>query len=335
MQQNIKKTVLSGAQTTGNLHLGNYLGAINNWLFMQHDYECFFFLADLHAITVPQRPEDLHASIIKTAASFIASGIDSDKSTIFAQSMVPEHTELAWIFNCVTPLGWLRRMTQFKDKAGDDQEIAPLGLFSYPVLMAADILLYQAHYVPVGEDQKQHLELTRDIAGVINRKFKKEVFRLPEALITGEATRVMSLKDGTKKMSKSDESDLSRINLSDSAEAIAQKIKKAKTDSIAEIYSHPDRPEMNNLVNIFASVSDQDKNSIYEQYKNSGTGRFKNDLAEVIIAKLAPITSEYNRLLQNQDYLLKILEHGAEKAKVRAAKTLKEVKELMGFLNDA
>ena len=291
-----------------------------------------FFLADLHAITLPQDPKHLRSSIIKTAASFVASGINPDKSMIFAQSMVPQHTELAWIFNCLTPLGWLRRMTQFKDKAGEDQEVAPLGLFSYPVLMAADILLYKADFVPVGEDQKQHLELTRDIAGVINRKFGKELLKLPEVLITGAATRVMSLRDGTKKMSKSDESDQSRINLSDSADQILQKIKKAKTDSVAQLYSDPNRPEINNLVSIFASFLGVEKAAVYEQYKNSGTGKFKIELAELMIAELSPISAEYNRLLQNQDYLLQILQKGAEKARIKANETLQEVKEMMGFI---
>lgn len=330
----MKKVALSGTQVTGDLHLGNYLGAIVNWVKIQDEYNCYFFLADLHSITVSCLPSQLNSSILQTAAIYIASGLSPDKTAIFAQSMVKEHAELAWILNCVTPLGWLKRMTQFKDKAGKDQDNACLGLFAYPVLQAADILLYQANVVPVGDDQKQHLELTRDIAAVVNRRFDKDIFTLPEPLILPtKAKRIMSLKDGRKKMSKSDSSDLSRINLNDSADQIYQKIKKAKTDHLSEIsYDHQNRPEISNLIDIYASLSGDDVNRIVENYQNAGFAKFKNDLAEVIISVLTPIHTKYVQLMQNQDYLTSILHAGAEKAKIPAAKTLDIVKESFGFV---
>ncbi|CAN0600856.1 unnamed protein product, partial [Ectocarpus sp. 12 AP-2014] len=259
---------LSGIQTTGNLHLGNYLGSIQNWLEMQNDYSCYFFLANLHAITTPQDPEELRRASLSSAALYLASGIDPKKSIIFMQSDVKEHTELAWMLNCITPIGWLKRMTQFKDKAGEKQDNANTGLFTYPILMAADILLYNTDIVPVGADQKQHLELARDIAGAVNRRFNQEILKIPEPLIQGPATRVMSLRDGTKKMSKSDESDASRINLTDSADTIMKKIKKAKTDNIAEIsYDQPERPEVSNLINIYSSITKRKKEEIVKQYE--------------------------------------------------------------------
>ncbi|MFY9589946.1 tryptophan--tRNA ligase [Rickettsia endosymbiont of Halotydeus destructor] len=329
----MKKTILSGVQATGSLHLGNYLGAIKNWVKMQEEYNCFFFLADLHAITVDRTPEELKNSIMQTLAIYLAAGLSPDKVTIFAQSMVKEHSELAWILNCVTPLGWLKRMTQFKDKAGKNQEKACLGLFSYPVLMAADILLYQSDLVPVGEDQKQHLELTRDIAGVINRKFNKEVLKVPEPLIGGAAARIMSLKDGRKKMSKSDISDFSRINLKDDADLIYQKIKKAKTDHLTEIsYDKENRPEISNLIDIYASLSEINIEAITLNYQNKGFVEFKEDLVEIIISKLQPIHNKYLDLINNQDYLLSLLHSGADKARNRAVKTVTEVKELFGFV---
>jgi tryptophanyl-tRNA synthetase len=329
----MKKTILSGVQATGSLHLGNYLGAIVNWVKMQEEYNCFFFLADLHAITVDRTPEELRNSIMQTLAIYIAAGLSPNKVTIFAQSMVKEHSELAWILNCVTPLGWLKRMTQFKDKAGKYQEKACLGLFSYPVLMAADILLYQADIVPVGEDQKQHLELTRDIVGVINRKFNREVLKVPEPLIGGAATRIMSLKDGYKKMSKSDLADFSRINLKDDADLISQKIKKAKTDHLTEIsYDKENRPEISNLIDIYASLSEINTEVIIQNYQNKGFAKFKEDLAEIIITKLQPIHNGYLDLMNNQDYLLSVLHNGADKASIRAAKTIKDVKESFGFV---
>lgn len=328
----MKKIVLSGAQATGQLHLGNYLGSIINWVKMQDDFNCYFFLADLHAITIERSPAELRSSIMQTTATYIACGLSPEKTTIFAQSMVKEHAELAWILNCITPIGWLKRMTQFKDKAGIEQENASLGLFSYPVLMTADILLYKADIVPVGDDQKQHLELARDIAGVINRKFSKEVLRVPEPLIQGSRARIMSLKDGLKKMSKSDQSDLSRINLTDSAEQIVQKIKKAKTDLISDItYDHATRPEISNLLDIYSSLSAETIEDLVNKYQGSGFASFKKDLAEIIITSLKPINIKYADLMQNQDYLLQIIKNGADKARDQASKTVSEVKELFGF----
>ncbi|MCZ6909895.1 MAG: tryptophan--tRNA ligase, partial [Rickettsia endosymbiont of Ixodes persulcatus] len=307
----MKKTVLSGVQATGSLHLGNYLGSIRNWVKMQEEYNCFFFLADLHAITVDIKPSELNNSIMEVLAIYMAAGLESDKVTIFAQSMVKEHSELAWLLNCVTPLGWLKRMMQFKDKAGSDQEKACLGLFSYPVLMAADILIYKADIVPVGEDQKQHLELTRDIAGVINRKFNKEILKIPEPLINGSGTRIMSLRDGLKKMSKSDISDFSRINLKDDNDLIHQKIKKAKTDHLSFVsYDKETRPEISNLLDIYRSLSEESLEKIIDNYQNQGFAKFKEDLAEIIITNLQPIRDKYLELMNNQEYLLKILHKG-------------------------
>lgn len=329
----MKKVILSAVQATGALHLGNYLGAIKNWVEVQEAYECFFFLADLHAITVLTDTEELRCSIYQSTAISLAAGLNADRVAFFAQSMVKEHTELAWLLNCITPLGWLKRMTQFKDKAGRDQEKACLGLFSYPVLMAADILLYEADLVPVGEDQKQHLELTRDIAGNINRKFNKEVLKVPEPLIRNTGMRIMSLRDGTKKMSKSDSSDFSRINLKDSADIIHQKIKKAKTDHLSYIsYDKENRPEMSNLLDIYSIISDEKIESIVSRYCTSGFAKFKKDLAEVIITKLSPIHSTYLDLMNNQDYLTQVLHKGSIKARTKAEQTVSKVKELWGFI---
>ncbi|MCC8417718.1 MAG: tryptophan--tRNA ligase [Rickettsia endosymbiont of Bryobia graminum] len=329
----MKKTALSGVQVTGSLHLGNYLGAIVNWLKMQEEYDCFFFLADMHSITIDRSPLELNNSILQTAAIYLATGLKPEKTTIFAQSMVTEHAELAWILNCVTPIVWLKRMTQFKDKAGKDQENTGLGLFSYPVLMAADILLYNADVVPVGDDQKQHIELTRDIAGVVNRKFDQEILKVPEPLIIGSRSRIMSLKDGRKKMSKSDSSDLSRINLSDNKDQIYQKIKKAKTDHLAEIsYDQTSRPEVSNLIDIYSILSGQNIDQIVTQFASSGFAKFKEDLAEIIITTLEPINIKYKELMLNQDYLVNVLGDGAEKAKIPASKTLDKVKKLFGFV---
>lgn len=328
----MKKIALSGCQVTGILHLGNYLGSIINWLKIQDEYNCFFFLADLHSITTDRLPSELTSSILQTTAIYLASGLMPDKTAIFAQSMVKEHAELAWILNCVTPIGWLKRMTQFKDKAGRDQEKACLGLFSYPVLMAADILLYQADVVPVGDDQKQHLELTRDVAGVINRKFDQEILKIPEALIQSSA-RIMSLKDGRKKMSKSDQSDLSRININDNADQIRQKIRKAKTDHLSEIsYDQLARPEISNLINIYAKLACSNVSAIISQYQHTGFSKFKEDLADIIISALEPINSQYNNLMNNQDYLINILRNGADKARISAAKSLTDIKRKFGFV---
>lgn len=329
----MKKTVLSGVQATGSLHLGNYLGSIQNWVKMQEEYNCFFFLADLHSITVDIAPSELKRSVIETLAIYLAAGLDPNKVTIFAQSMVKEHAELAWLLNCVTPLGWLKRMTQFKDKAGKDQEKACLGLFSYPVLMAADILIYKADIVPVGEDQKQHLELTRDIAGVINRKFNKEILKVPDVLIGGSGTRIMSLRDGSKKMSKSDSSDFSRINLRDNNNLIHQKIKKAKTDHLSFVsYDKAARPEISNLLDIYTTLSEEKLENIIQNYENQGFAKFKEDLAEIIITNLQPMRNKYLELMNDQDYLLKILHQGAEKARIRASETVNELKEQFGFV---
>ncbi|ABV75054.1 tryptophanyl-tRNA synthetase [Rickettsia akari str. Hartford] len=329
----MKKTVLSGVQATGSLHLGNYLGSIRHWVKMQEEYNCFFFLADLHSITVDIKPSELNNSIIGVLAVYLAAGLNPDKVTIFAQSMVKEHAEFAWLLNCVTPLGWLKRMTQFKDKAGSDQEKAYLGLFSYPVLMAADILIYKADIVPVGEDQKQHLELTRDIAGVINRKFDKEILKVPEPLISGSGTRIMSLRDGLNKMSKSDISDFARINLKDDNDLIHQKIKKAKTDHLSFVsYDKETRPEISNLLDIYRSLSEESLEKIINNYQNQGFTKFKEDLAEIIITNLQPIRDKYLELMNDKEYLLKILRSGAEKASIRASETVNAVKEQFGFV---
>ncbi|RYE05726.1 MAG: tryptophan--tRNA ligase [Rickettsiaceae bacterium] len=330
----MKKTVISGVQTTGTLHLGNYLGAIKNWVKMQQDHNCLFFLASMHAITANHDAQDLRSSTMSAAAIYLAAGLDPNQSTIFLQHSVKEHAELAWIFNCVTPIGQLKRMTQFKDKAGKDQENICLGLFSYPVLMAADILLYQAELVPVGEDQKQHLELTRDIAGIINRKFGYEVFKIPLPLINDTNSRVMSLDNGSKKMSKSNPSDLSRINLIDSTDQIVNKIKKAKTDSINEIsYDPTERPEISNLLDIFSLLSDQSIEDVTNKYNNKNFSLFKQDLAAIIDAELSPIRSKYQDLMHHPDYINQVLKQGADKARKIATVTLDQVKNLFGWLD--
>lgn len=328
-----KKRVLSGIQATGHLHLGNYLGAIRHWVNMQEQYECFYFLADLHAITVPQDPQALRNAVYNTAAALLASGLDTNKVTIFAQSDVKEHAELGWILNCMTPIGWLKRMTQFKDKAGKDQESASCGLFSYPVLMAADILLYNADLVPVGEDQKQHLELTRDIAGAVNRKFSKEILKVPEPLIQGVTTRVKSLRDGLKKMSKSDLSDQSRINISDNKDEIISKLKKAKTDSLSYISYEESRPEIANLLEIFSEFSGKKIEAIVNEYSTLGFAKFKSDLAELVAEKISPINQRYNEILADKNYLREVLREGKNKAALVASRTVSIVKDSFGFLN--
>lgn len=327
------KTAVSGIQTSGNLHLGNYLGSISNWLNMQDEFNCYFFLADLHSITVHREAKELHDSTINSAAIYLAAGLNPNKSVIFLQSSVKEHCELAWLLNCITPIGWLKRMTQFKDKAGKKQDNANTGLFTYPILMAADILLYNANVVPVGDDQKQHLELTRDIAKTINRKFEKEILTIPEPLIQGAATRVMSLRDGTSKMSKSDASDSSRINLTDSPDLILKKLKKSKTDSIAEItYDQNSRPEVTNLINIFCALSNMDKTLVINKYQGKGFAILKNDLAELIISKTQPINEEYNKIIQDKSYVKQVLKAGAEKARPIARKTCDTISENFGLL---
>jgi len=394
------KRILSGVQPTGNLHLGNYLGAICNWVAMQHEYESLFMLADLHAITVPQDPAALRKSVRETAAAYIACGVDPKKSVIFPQSAISAHSELAWILSCHTPLGWLDRMTQFKDKIGvkkvDIQEQAKkiktvlkharkkgmlefydtekasfaedeftsanvieifadailddinkrskanLGLYSYPVLMAADILAYKATHVPVGHDQKQHLELCRDIAGAFNRAYNPSYnvkdnidgfFPLPEPVIMGEAARIMSLRDGTKKMSKSDESDYSRINLTDDADTIVKKFKKATSDSLPTVGENiENRPEALNLVTIYASFKGIKREQAVEEFRHKNFSALKQQLADVAVEKLSPITKTMRELLESPDYIDKVLAEGAAKAQAIAGKTMSEVKGLVGFL---
>ncbi len=332
------KKLVSGIQSTGNLHLGNYLGAIKNWLNLQNSYDCRFFIADLHSITMPKSPVDLRESIYDTLAMYLACGIDPSRAVIFSQATVKEHTELAWLFSCVTPMGWLYRMTQFKEKAPGEREDANLGLLAYPVLMAADILLYNAELVPVGEDQKQHLELTRSIASLVNQKFRERLeadfFKLPEPLITGAATRVMSLKDGTKKMSKSDKSDNSRVNLKDGSELINKKIKKAKTDSYEHISYEPEnRPEISNLLRIYAALEGSAPEKVEAEFKTSNFANFKTKLSELTISQLEPINRGYNELIKDKSYLNKVLQEGSQKATEEAKKTLDELKQLFGYIN--
>ena len=327
-----KSRVFSGVQPTGNLHLGNYLGAIRHWVKMQNDYECIYGIMDLHAITVAQDPANLKNSIREVAAALMASGIDVDKSILFPQSAVSAHAELAWIFNCHTPLGWLNRMTQFKEKAGKKRDNASLGLYGYPVLMAADILAYKATHVPVGEDQKQHLELSRDIAGAFNRAYDNDYFQLPEPLIMGEATRVMSLKDGTKKMSKSDPSELSRIDLTDDEDAIAKKFRKAKSDMLDGVtYDVEKRPEASNLLNIYAALSDKPRKQVEAQFAESNFAEFKKELTDLAVEKLAPITSKMRILMEDPETIDRFLQNGTERANEIAAKQLDEIREIVGF----
>ena len=326
------KRVFSGVQPTGNLHLGNYLGAIRHWVKMQEDYECIYGIMDLHAITVPQDPVKLRNSIREVAASLIASGIDPNKSILFPQSAVSAHAELGWILNCHTPLGWLNRMTQFKEKAGKKRDNASLGLYGYPVLQAADILAYHATHVPVGEDQKQHLELSRDIAGAFNRAYDTDYFTLPEPFIVGEATRVMSLKDGTKKMSKSDPSELSRIDLTDDEDTIAKKFRKAKSDTLEGItYDIENRPEASNLLTIYAALSDTSRKQVEAQFASSSFSDFKKELTDLAVAKLAPITSKMRVLMDDPEGIDRYLQDGTERANEMASKHLKEIKALVGL----
>ena len=330
----MKTRVVSGIQPSGAMQLGNYLGAIKNWLPLQSKHQCLFFLADLHTITVPQDPQELRRNVIATAATYLASGLDPKQAILFSQSNVTEHAELGWILSCMTSIGWLERMTQFKDKGGDDKARASLGLFSYPVLQSADVLIYKADLVPVGEDQRQHLELARDIAASFNRYVNHEYFKLPDAMIMKSAARIMSLRDGTSKMSKSDPSDYSRINLIDEPDLISQKIKKAKSDSIAEIsYDKEGRPEVSNLLEIYAALTDRTIADIVSQYSGKLMGQFKNDLADVVIEKISPIGKRIKYLCNNDEsYVRQVLKDGAEKAKVIAAHNIKEIKDLCGFI---
>ena len=333
--QHFEKKVFSGIQPSGVLHLGNYLGAIRNWVGLQKDHDCLFCLVDLHAITVFQDPKELPNYTREMTAGLLASGLDAEHCVIFNQSQVTAHAELAWILNCVARLGWLNRMTQFKDKAGKNRERASVGLYAYPVLQAADILLYRATHVPVGEDQKQHLELARDIAQKFNGDFDTDFFPLPEPLIQGEATRVMSLRDGGNKMSKSDPSDASRINLTDDADAIARKIRKARTDS-EPLAGSPDaleaRPEARNLVGIFAALSDSSAAEICARYEGAQFSAIKQDLIDLAVEKLEPVTTEMNRLAKDPGYIDKVLADGAKKARAIATVNLGKVHDIVGFL---
>jgi tryptophanyl-tRNA synthetase len=340
----IKERVFSGVQPTGNLHLGNYLGAIKRFVDLQTKYDCIYCVVDLHAITVWQEPEELTKNIREVTAAFIACGIDPARHIVFNQSQVAEHAELAWIFNCVARLGWLNRMTQFKEKAGKDRENASVGLYAYPSLMAADILVYRATHVPVGDDQKQHLELARDIAQKFNNDFAAQIaklglgetfFPLTEPLISGPATRVMSLRDGTKKMSKSDASDYSRINLTDGADEIAQKVKKARTDPEplpADEEALAKRPEADNLVGIYAALADKPKTAVLAEYGGAQFSRFKDSLTELAVEKLGPIGAEMKRLMREPKHIDSILVDGAARARKLAAETMKHVKDIVGFV---
>ena len=327
--------IFSGIQPTGNLHLGNYLGAIRNWVSLQNDYECIFCVVDLHAITVWKDPAELRANTREVAAAMIASGVDPKKNILFNQSQNPSHSELAWIFNCVARLGWLNRMTQFKEKAGKHKENASIGLFAYPNLMAADILAYRATHVPVGEDQKQHLELARDIAQKFNNDFGVDFFPIIEPVIMGEATRVMSLRDGSAKMSKSDPSDNSRINMVDDVDTIVKKIRKAKTDPEPLPTSKEGlegRPEAANLMSIFAALSDCTVEDVITRYGDQQFSVFKQDLADVAVENLSPIQNEMRRLVDDHDYVDGILREGAGRARAITEPIIREVHDVIGFL---
>ncbi|MBV9262070.1 MAG: tryptophan--tRNA ligase [Pseudolabrys sp.] len=345
MAPSFKPLVFSGVQPTGNLHLGNYLGAIVKFVELQNSHDCIYCVVDLHAITVWQDPAELTKSIREVTAAFIACGIDPKKHIVFNQSQVHEHAELAWIFNCVARLGWLNRMTQFKEKAGKDRENVSVGLYAYPNLMAADIHAYRATHVPVGEDQKQHLELARDIAQKFNTDFGASIaahgfgeafFPLPEPLIQGPATRVMSLRDGAKKMSKSDASDYSRINLTDDADAIAQKVRKAKTDPEplpSEEKGLEKRPEADNLVGIYAALHNKTKSDVLNEFGGGQFSTFKTALADLAVAKLGPIGAEMKRLVQDPAHIDAILRDGSRRASAIAAETMKAVKDIVGFVH--
>jgi tryptophanyl-tRNA synthetase len=327
--------IFSGIQPTGNLHLGNYLGAIRNWVRLQNEYDCIFCMVDMHAITVWQDPKELVANTREVAAAVLAAGVDPKASIMFVQSQVPGHAQLAWIFNCVARLGWLNRMTQFKDKAGKNRENASVGLFAYPNLMAADILLYKATHVPVGEDQKQHLELSRDIAQKFNNDFAVELFPIVEPLIFGPATRVMSLRDGTKKMSKSDPSDKSRINMIDDADTIALKIRKSKTDPDL-MPETPEgfegRPEAANLMGIYAALADMETEDVCARFGGWQFSKFKGELADLAVEKLAPVGEECLRLQKDPGYVDKVLREGAARASAIAEPILREIYDAVGFL---
>lgn len=339
------KRIFSGVQPTGNLHLGNYLGAIRNFVALQHDYDCIYCVVDMHAITQWQEPAALSSQTREIAAAFLAAGVDHERCIIFNQSQVPQHAELAWIFNCVARLGWLNRMTQFKEKAGKHRENASAGLYVYPNLMAADILIYKATHVPVGEDQKQHLELTRDIAQKFNNDFAVDCFPITEPLILGSATRVMSLRDGASKMSKSDPSDYSRINMTDDADAVAQKIRKAKTDPEAlpgpgmldetgavPAEAQKARPEAYNLLGIYAALADKPLAEVLAEFEGSQFSHFKAVLTDLAVATLGPMGAEMRRLTEDPGHVDRVLRDGAARARALAEPILQEVHEVVGFL---
>jgi tryptophanyl-tRNA synthetase len=333
----MKKKIFSGVQPTGNLHLGNYLGAIKNFVQLQNEKEneCVYCVVDLHAITTKQDPKILKDNIRETTAAFLASGLDYKKSIIFNQSLVPAHSEGSWILGCIARMGWLNRMTQFKEKAGKDKENVSVGLYIYPILMAADILLYDSTHVPVGEDQKQHLELSRDIAQKFNLDFKAPNFlKAPEPLIQKNFARIMSLKDGTKKMSKSDPSDLSRINLTDKKDEIVNKIKKAKTDNSAlpsDDKKLSERPEVKNLLEIYSSLNNQTLSDSINEFGGKNFSEFKQKLSDLVVEKISPISDEINKLKKDNNFIDKILEDGAEKADKITSKKVKEMKRIIGF----
>jgi len=327
--------IFSGIQPTGNLHLGNYLGAIRNWVALQHDYECIFCIVDLHALTQPQDPDELRQSTREVTAAYIAAGIDAERCIIFNQSMVSAHAELGWLLGCLTPLGWLNRMPQFKEKAPKQRDMAGLGLYAYPVLMAADILLYKATHVPVGEDQKQHIELARDIAGAFNRRYEVDFFPLPEPQIFGTATRVMSLRDGTKKMSKSDSSDYSRLNMTDDADAIALKIRRAKTDPEPlphTIEALERRPEADNLIGIYAALADLSRGAALARFAGKNFSAFKEELSQVAVSVLGRIGGEMRRLQADPGHIDGVLRRGAERAQAIATPILREAQRISGLL---
>jgi tryptophanyl-tRNA synthetase len=333
----MSKKIFSGVQPTGNLHLGNYIGAIKNFVDLQNQKgnECVYCVVDLHAITTNQDPKILKNNIRETTAAFLASGLDYKKSIIFNQSLVPAHSEGSWILGCVARMGWLNRMTQFKEKAGKNKEKASVGLYIYPILMAADILLYDATHVPVGEDQKQHLELSRDIAQKFNIDYKSPDFlKAPEPLIQKNFARIMSLKDGTKKMSKSDSSDLSRINLTDGKDEIVNKIKKAKTDSLvlpSDDKNLSERPEIENLLGIYSNLSNQSLNNSINEFSGKNFSEFKEKLADLVVEKITPISNEINKLQKDNNFIDSVLSDGAKKASVIASKKVEEMKKIIGF----
>ena len=331
------KKIFSGIQPTNIIHIGNYLGALKNWVDLQNDGEAIYCIVDLHAITVPQDSKTLSEKILETAALFIACGVDPEKATLFVQSSRPEHSELAWVLNCFTYMGELNRMTQFKDKSGGNQDSVSAGLFDYPVLMAADILLYGATHVPVGEDQKQHIEITRDIAQRFNNKYSSSaqdsssIFTVPEPIIKGSTARIMALDDPSKKMSKSSPNSASYIALTDDEQTIREKIKKAVTDSGSEIKSGADKPAITNLLNIFSGMSGREVSEIEQEFEGKGYGEFKEALAEAIINELQPIKQKFDSLMQDKDALRNILQSGAEKLAPQAQETLSKVKKAVGL----